>query len=84
MEKIFTDEQEAQISEGECPDCGGQLLKGPRGGGAINVLCAKCGHEFWVGRPFPTQRLPIFPEELNKLYAWFHKERPYPVPKEPE
>lgn len=33
-----------------CPDCGGTTFRrGPRGGLAVNVRCASCGHHFNVG-----------------------------------
>ena len=44
-------------NQGKCPDCGGQLLKGPRGGAAINVMCEKCRHEFNICGPFGAERI---------------------------
>jgi len=32
----------------KCPDCGGGLLPGPRGGSAQNFCCAVCHSEFNV------------------------------------
>lgn len=34
------------LSRGRCPDCGGGLLVGPRGGLSMNVRCEDCGNEF--------------------------------------
>jgi len=36
------------IRTGKCPDCEGQLLAGPKGGAAINVMCDHCRHKFNV------------------------------------
>jgi hypothetical protein len=37
----------------KCPDCGGQLLRGPQGGGSENTCCEICQSEFcidgWTG-----------------------------------
>lgn len=55
----LTEEQTQKLYKGECPDCGWPLLKGPRGGVAINVQCAACGSTFWVAPPpFVPERLP--------------------------
>lgn len=34
------------IDRYECPDCGGEIRKGPEGCGSTNVGCRKCGHAF--------------------------------------
>lgn len=44
----LTQEQLSIIATGKCPDCGGRLLYGPRGGAAINVKCDSCGNKFNV------------------------------------
>jgi len=31
---------------GNCPDCGGRLLRGPEGGMSVNCCCAVCHSEF--------------------------------------
>lgn len=47
-----------QLYSGKCP-CGGKLLRGPRGGMAINVKCDSCGQEYWLGYPFTPERLGV-------------------------
>jgi len=64
MEKL-TPEETAILDSGECPDCGGQLYKGPRGGLAMNVRCDK-GHTFWIAGPFTPERITPKPTELIK------------------
>ncbi|MDO9334144.1 MAG: hypothetical protein Q7T57_06450 [Dehalococcoidales bacterium] len=39
-------EQLESIDAGKCPDCGGELLTGPRGG--LSRKCSRCTHEFNV------------------------------------
>jgi hypothetical protein len=45
-----------QTNAGYCPDCGGDLLEGPHGGGSVNVLCNTCLNKFnimgfvWIER----------------------------------
>ena len=36
------------IREAHCPDCGGSLLRGPRGGATVNIKCITSDHEFNV------------------------------------
>ena len=45
-----------------CPDCGGTLLTGPKGGSAVNVTCSDCEARFNVGVAFGE---PFFIERLN-------------------
>jgi len=55
--KELTKEQEKFLSENQkCPLCrAGQLLAGPCGGLAQNILCKSCGNEFnYCGAIFPT------------------------------
>jgi len=43
----LTDYERRMIHEkGKCPDCGGKLLPGPRGGSSQNFCCAICHSEF--------------------------------------
>ena len=50
--------QAEKIWGGKCPDCGGDLLEGPRGGMAINVKCEGCHNKFNVPpRPFKPERI---------------------------
>lgn len=41
-----------------CPDCGADLLQGPRGGMSVNYECARsrCGSRFNVIGPFGVER----------------------------
>lgn len=65
MDKL-TLEETAILDTGKCPDCDGQLYKGPRGGLAMNVACDK-GHTFWVAPlPFTPERITPKPAELIK------------------
>ncbi len=56
MGEKLTNEETAILNTGKCPDCGTQLYKGPRGGGAMNVRCEN-KHLFWVAPPFTPERL---------------------------
>lgn len=38
--------QQERLAQGFCFDCGGQLLAGPEGGCAQNVMCSNCYEEF--------------------------------------
>jgi uncharacterized protein (DUF983 family) len=40
-----------------CPDCGGRLHDGPRGGLAVNVECFTCGHKFNDCWPLGAHRI---------------------------
>jgi len=51
-------EEVKKLNTGKCPDCGGQLLEGPRGGFAMNIKCESCGQVFWVSWP------PFIPERI--------------------
>ncbi|HEY4759593.1 MAG TPA: hypothetical protein VIH42_03335 [Thermoguttaceae bacterium] len=43
----LTDYERNLISKtGKCPDCGGGLLEGPRGGMSTNYCCSSCHSEF--------------------------------------
>jgi hypothetical protein len=69
----LTKEDELILWQGKCPVCGSEhFIKGPRGGGAINIVCEN-GHRFWVGWPFtPEYQGMIHVErEGNTLKAWF-------------
>lgn len=57
----LTLEEAEKLDAGICPDCGGQLYRGPRGGLALNVKCDK-GHTFWVAPPFTPERLTTRPK----------------------
>lgn len=55
----FHDWEKRALLKAKCPDCGGGLLEGPRGGGmAVNVKCANdaCGHEFNIC-PLPAGQM---------------------------
>lgn len=44
-----TDRVLQALSAGECPDCGGmEFLRGPSGGVAVNIKCARCQSKFNV------------------------------------
>ena len=61
MSEKLTKEQEGQVDQGKCPDCGSQLLEGPRAGLVLDVKCGnpECAHRFWVPPlPFQIERLP--------------------------
>jgi len=52
----LTPQEFAIIGQCLCPDCGSKLLKGPEGGGSVNVYCANdkdCGSRYnlmgWIG-----------------------------------
>jgi DNA-directed RNA polymerase subunit RPC12/RpoP len=54
----------AKLREMRCPDCGGRLLKGPRGGAGRNVTCGSCAEKFnligiasGIGFTFAAERL---------------------------
>jgi len=61
-----TSTEQARLNEGRCPDCGGQLLAGPRAGMAINCACNSCHQEFNLG-DIPGGR--IIMERMGKLSA---------------
>jgi hypothetical protein len=46
---------------GQCPDCGGNLMSGPRGGCCINVMCDTCGARFNTGW---VDQWPIYMERI--------------------
>jgi hypothetical protein len=46
QEHLTEDEQNLIHDTGCCPDCGGKLLEGPRGGMSVNHCCSKCHSEF--------------------------------------
>lgn len=52
MSEFLTDEEFSRMypenSDPVCPDCGGNLFKGPEGGLSVNVKCKNCGAEFNV------------------------------------
>jgi hypothetical protein len=53
---------------GACPDCAGTLFNpGPRGGGARNVRCARCGAKFWYAPPFTPKRLEESEDQFYRL-----------------
>jgi hypothetical protein len=62
----------AALDEGKCPDCGStDLLGGPGGGMAQNILCAnpKCLHEFCYVERFFAKRISRTPEERKVIYG---------------
>lgn len=44
----LSDGELTEIGQGYCPDCGGSLLWGPKGGSSQNVMCSLCRQEFNV------------------------------------
>lgn len=53
--KYYSDERKQEMwldihHREKCPECGaiGSMLKGPRGGEAINIKCSECGTIFWT------------------------------------
>jgi hypothetical protein len=48
--KVLNEKEKESISKGKCPDCKGQLLKGPHGGVAINVKCKDCENIFNIAQ----------------------------------
>lgn len=51
----YTQEQKSEMwidihIRSKCPECGAtdSMLKGPRGGLAINIKCSKCKMVFWT------------------------------------
>jgi hypothetical protein len=67
-----TPDDQAALERGECPDCGqtGQFLAGPRGGDALNIMCANCGAKFnvlsfdgrtWTAKLLSAQRIDNAP-----------------------
>lgn len=51
--------RQVEFKDGRCPDCPSSLFHpGPRGGRAINIQCAQCGHTFWYSPPFTPERIP--------------------------
>lgn len=54
------------ISKLVCPKCGGEeFLKGPEGGLAVNIKCAKCSY-FMNIAPLPDGRFWIVNEDDDK------------------
>jgi hypothetical protein len=50
-EHLTPDECRLIFQTGRCPDCGGGLCEGPRGGMSVNYACMECYSEFnliWV------------------------------------
>lgn len=47
-----------------CPECGAtdSMVKGPRGGLAINIKCSKCKMVFWTSRFYAFGAYPISSE----------------------
>jgi hypothetical protein len=45
---MLTDTQLIPLQSRRCPDCGGELRSGPRGGLGVNMACQQCGAEFNV------------------------------------
>lgn len=67
-------EQRTITGTGHCPDCGGDLRRGPCGGISQNVCCASCHSEFnltfWDGMLVTGQRISDKgPRELGDR-AW--------------
>lgn len=57
LKEVSMDEAE-QIWNGKCPVCGGNLLAGPSGGLAVNVMCEFGCKKFNVPpRPMLPQRI---------------------------
>jgi hypothetical protein len=62
----------AALDTGKCPDCGGiNLLGGPCGGLAQNVLCANpaCLHEFCYAERFFAKRTVRSVEDRKAIYG---------------
>lgn len=47
------------LNRGFCPSCShDKFYRGPQGGSALNVKCAKCGTCYWYGPPFTPTEIP--------------------------
>ena len=57
MEIELNPEQQADINDGKCPDCGDTLRITARGGPALNLECQACHARFWAAPLFPAKRL---------------------------
>ena len=58
----------------KCPICTtGEMIGGPCGGAAQNILCNNCSSEFWFAPPFRTELkerdLKRAEEVFGKMYA---------------
>lgn len=54
----LTEEQNSKLMNGKCCVCECEIfLHGPAGGGSENIRCSKCGTEFWMGIPFPFEKI---------------------------
>lgn len=61
QERLTRGEEELIRTTGHCPDCGGDLRRGPQGGMSVNVCCLRCHSEFnltfWRGQVVGGQRI---------------------------
>lgn len=75
-DRLTDEEGQFMARTGCCPDCGNELVAGPRGGLAQNVCCVKCHSEFNVTLyqgGFMGQRISEpGPRELSDR-AWAYK-----------
>lgn len=62
----YTEEQKKEMwrdihHDRKCPECGAidSMLKGPRGGGAINIKCSQCKMIFWTSSVYGFGAYPI-------------------------
>ena len=55
MGEKLSKEENDKLNQGGCPKCGSKyFVKGPRGGGAVNIACEN-GHRFWFAPPFTAE-----------------------------
>jgi len=55
MAEKLSEEENGKLNHGGCPKCGStHFVKGPRGGGALNIACEN-GHRFWFAPPFTAE-----------------------------
>jgi uncharacterized protein (DUF983 family) len=56
------------LTRHRCPDCGGgEFLRGPQGGLALNIACKACGHRFNVTL---HQSELIFAQRIDGTGPW--------------
>jgi len=73
MSEKLSKEEDEKLKSGNCPKCGNQhFIKGPRGGGALNIACEN-GHRFWFAPPFTSEYQGTIRVEREGefLKAWF-------------
>ena len=65
-------ENEYLYGKAKCPMCrNGELIGGPCGGMAQNVMCGTCGSEYWWAPPFTAKLMKRDPSRAS-TYGFEH------------